>query len=141
MSYRLFRLTSRIRQCIVLPEQTKTRIIRTLIWNELTYKSDAFRGILVVKKTLEELRDGHPLRSKPSRAACAAPAATHHRGAAGSRTPVRVTTPVNCWELRLVGQLASFSYYLPERVVPLAGFGRLLWSMLHARARGLGVCY
>jgi hypothetical protein len=24
---------SRIRRCIVLPEQTKTRIIRTLIWN------------------------------------------------------------------------------------------------------------
>jgi hypothetical protein len=40
---------SRIRRCIVLPEQTKTRIIRTLIWNELTYKSDAFRAILVLK--------------------------------------------------------------------------------------------
>eukprot|EP01043_Picozoa_sp_COSAG02_P097742 COSAG02_NODE_33944_length_491_cov_262.375000_1_plen_63_part_10 len=31
----------RIRRCIVMPVQTKTRIIRTLIWNELTYKSDA----------------------------------------------------------------------------------------------------
>jgi hypothetical protein len=34
----------------VLPEQTKTRIIRTLIWNELTYKSGAFRAIPVLKR-------------------------------------------------------------------------------------------
>ena len=40
---------SRIRRCIVLPEQTKTRIIRTLISNELTYKTGAFRAILVLK--------------------------------------------------------------------------------------------
>ena len=44
---------SRIRRCIVLPEQTKTRIIRTLIWNELTYKSDAFRAILVLMSSFK----------------------------------------------------------------------------------------
>ena len=35
-----------------MPVQTKTRIIRTLIWNERTYKSGAFRAILVFKKLM-----------------------------------------------------------------------------------------
>jgi hypothetical protein len=46
---------SRIRRCIVLPEQTKTRIIRTLITNELTYKTGAFRAIPVLKMDFRRL--------------------------------------------------------------------------------------
>ena len=45
---------SHIRRCIVLPEQTKTRIIRTLIWNELTIQKWCVQGEPGVKSLLQD---------------------------------------------------------------------------------------